>query len=144
MHAPVNSFQAARVECAARRDRVEARHCAVDLREGFAAFAELRDRTHQPARIGVLRRVDHVFDRADLGEAPCVHDGNPVGGFGDNAHVMGDQHHRGPVLARKLPEQFDDLGLDRHVERGGWLIRHDQAGPRAKRERDHYPLPHAA
>ena len=43
--------------------------------------------------------MDDVGDRPDLDDAPGVHHGDAVGRFGDHAHVVRDQHHRGAVLA---------------------------------------------
>ena len=88
--------------------------------------------------------ADHLAHRADLGDAPGVHHRDPVGGLGDHAHVVRDEHHRGAALARQALEQLDDLRLDRHVERGGRLVGDDQARFGAQGERDHHALAHAA
>ena len=63
---------------------------------------------------------------------PCVHDGDAVGEVGDDAHVVGDQHDRGAELVAAAPQQVEDLGLHRHVERGGRLVGDDQARVRAR------------
>ena len=88
--------------------------------------------------------LDHVAHRPDLDDAAGIHHGDPVGGLGDHAHVVGHQHHRRGVLAAQPLEERDDLRLDGDVERRRGLVGHDQAGPGAKRQRDHYPLAHAA
>ncbi len=74
----------------------------------------------------MLGPVDDVGHRPDLDDAPGVHHRHPVGGLGDHAHVVGDEHHRGAVLAAEALEQGDDLRLDRHVERGGRFVGDDQ------------------
>ena len=42
--------------------------------------------------------------------------------------------------APQLYQQFDDAGLDRHVERGGRFVQQQQAWLRQQRHRDHDPL----
>ena len=135
---------AARVEGAARRDLGQPRHGAVDLGQLVVAHAETRDRAHQAHGVGVLGVLDHVAHRADLGDAAGIHHRHAIGGLGDHAHVVGDQHHRGAVLAAELLQQRDDLRLDRDVERGRRLVGHDQARLGAERQRDHHALAHAA
>ena len=70
--------------------------------------------------------LDHVAHRADLDDAAGIHHGDAVGGLGDHAHVVGDQHHRRAVLAAQPLQQRDDLRLDRDVERRGRLVGDDQ------------------
>ena len=83
-------------------------------------------------------------DIADLGDAAGIHHGDAIGGLGDHAHVVGDQHHRGAVPARQVLQDRDDLRLHRNVERGRRLVGDDQRGLGAERERDHDALAHAA
>ena len=80
----------------------------------------------------------------DLGNTPGIHHGHAVTGFGDHAHVVGDQHHGGTTLGTDVLEQHDDLRLDGDIQRGGGLVRHDQLGLCGQRECNHHPLPHAA
>ena len=62
-----------------------------------------RNAGHQAVGVGMRRAADDGGDRADLGDAAGVHDGDAVGGLGDHAHVVGDQHHRGAVVAASGP-----------------------------------------
>ena len=124
--AAVEGARAARVEGAAGRDRVQARHRAVDLQQPLAVLVHRRDRAHQARRCRDARAVDHLVHRADLGDAAGVHHGDAVAGLGDHAHVVRDQHHRGAVLLAQALEQRNDLRLDRHVERRGRLVGDDQ------------------
>ena len=41
---------------------------------------------------------------------------------GDHAQVVRDQDHRHPQVAAQVVDQVEDLGLDRHVERGRRLV----------------------
>ena len=99
---------------------------AVDLRQPLALVDDRRNRAHQADRVRMLRPVDHVGDRPDLDDAPGVHHGDAIGGLGDDAHVVRDQHHRGAVVAAQPLQELDDLRLDRHVERGRRLVGDDQ------------------
>ena len=49
-----------------------------------------------------------------------------------------------PSSVRRRREQLEDLGLDRHVERGRRLVGDEQARLAAQRHRDHRALAHAA
>jgi hypothetical protein len=87
---------------------------------------------------------DHLLHRPQFGQPSGIHHRDPVGGFGDHPHIVGDQHHRqAPVAAQPL-EQRHDLGLDRDVERGGRFVGDHQIGFGAQRQRDHHPLAHPA
>src|SRR5882672_3950144 len=99
--AALEALGAARVERASARDRVEAWHCAFDLRQARAprACRDARDGSHQPRGIGMLRRLQHVANRADLDDAARVHDRDAIGGLGDDPHVVRDQYHRRAPLA---------------------------------------------
>ena len=75
----------------------------------------------------MLRLLDDLPHRADLGDAPGIHDGDAVGGLGDDAHVVRHQHDGGAVIAAETLEQGDDLRLDRDVERRRRLVGDDEA-----------------
>ncbi|KAG1255749.1 hypothetical protein G6F68_010119 [Rhizopus microsporus] len=138
------ALPATRIERAARRNCVQARHAAIDLHQPVAMALQRRDRSHQPRRIWMARLVDHVRHRADLGYAARIHHRHAVSGFRNHAHVVRDQHHRRAVFAAQAFEQFDDLRLDGHVQRGGGLVGHHQFGFGRQGQRDHHPLTHAA
>jgi hypothetical protein len=88
--------------------------------------------------------MDHVPHRPQLDNASGIHHRNALGRLGNHAHVVRDQHHRRAARLREALEQRDDLGLDRHVERGGGLIGDDQLRLGGDGERDHDALAHAA
>src|SRR6185436_6167480 len=66
--AALETLVAARVECATRGDRVQARHCAVYLNQRCAPSVrrkpDFRYRTHQPGGVGVPRGPEHLPYRA--------------------------------------------------------------------------------
>ena len=49
-----------------------------------------------------------------------------------------------PRCSAQAVEQFEDLGLHRHVERGRRLVGDEYFGLRGERDGDHHPLAHAA
>ena len=143
MAAAFKHLGAARVESAARRNGVQARHGAVNLVEPLAVLRDVGNRRHQAFGVGVRGVVDHLVHRANFSDAPGVHHGHAVTGFGDHAHVVRDQHHGGAMLFANAFEQRDDLRLDRHIERGGRLVGHDQPRLGGQRQGNHHPLAHA-
>ena len=50
--------------------------------------------------------MDHVGDRTDLDDAARVHHRDAIGGLGDDAHVVRDEHHRGAVLAAQALQEL--------------------------------------
>ena len=62
----------------------------------------------------------------------------------NDAEIMGDQHHRHAGLVAQRGDQREHLRLHRHVERGGRLVREQQARPAGQRQRDRDALRHAA
>ena len=92
----------------------------------------------------MLRAVDHIGDRSDLGNPAGVHHSDAIRGLGDHAHVVRDEHHRRAVVAAEPLQERDDLRLDRYVQCGGRFIGDNEFGIRRERQRDHDALPHAA
>src|SRR5690606_9864303 len=85
--AALKYLRATRIERAACGDGIEPRHGAIDLIELIAVLADVWNRCHQSRCIGMGRTIDDLVDRADFGDAPGVHHGYTVAGFGDHAHV---------------------------------------------------------
>ena len=81
---------------------------------------------------------------AALDDSPGVHDVHAVGVPGHDAQVVRDDQHRDPEAPREVLHELEDLGLDRHVERGGRLVGEDQRRVARDRHRDHHPLAHPA
>ena len=78
--------------------------------------------------VGVLGRLEQLAAVGQLGHLAQVHDRDPVADVLDHAHVVGDEQVRQAELALELLEQVQDLGLDRHVERGDRLVADDEVG----------------
>ena len=61
-------------------------------------------------------------------EPSGVHDADAVGDVGVDAHVVGDEHDRGPHLALHIADQRQHVLLHHHVERRGRLVGDDELG----------------
>ena len=59
-----------------------------------------RDGGDEAAGVGMFGGLEDLLDGAGFDDFPLVHDGDAVGGFGDDAEVVGDedQAHAGFLL----------------------------------------------
>ena len=55
-----------------------------------------------------------------------MHDGDFVADLAGDAQIVRDEDHRYAGLPLDLIQQLQDLGLDRHIERGNGLIGNQQ------------------
>ena len=101
---------------------------------------EARNRGEQPLRVVVLRRGEEIPGGGRLDDLALEHHCDAIGEIGDHAHVVGDEDDRGSVLVAQVAQQFEDLGLDRHVEGGGRLVGDDHRRVQRQRHRDHDAL----
>ena len=119
---------AARGEGAADDRPGQDRHQAGDLLQArprarrIGLDVEPRDRPHQAARVGMQRVLEQRLDRRLLDLAAGIHHHDALGGLGDDAEIVGDQHDRRAGLLLELQHQVEDLRLDGDVERGGRLV----------------------
>ena len=105
---------------------------------------ELRDRAQQPFRILMLRIIENIVRRAVFDNLAGVHDGDLVAHIGNDAQIVCDHDDRHADLVLQIHHQFEDLRLDRHIERGGRFIRDEQLRFAGKGDGDHHPLAHTA
>ena len=92
----------------------------------------------------MLRLQQDLVDGAVLDDPAGVHDHDVVDHLGDDAEVVGDEHERRAGLLLELPDELEDLRLDRHVEGGRRLVGDEQLRLAGERHRDHDALAHAA
>src|SRR5882762_2796704 len=77
----------------------------------------------------------------DFHHPAALHYGNPVGNFGDDSKIMGNENY---CHSASIPQLFDlakNLGLRRNVERGRRFISDQEHGFERKGCRNHYALP---
>src|SRR5437762_2844250 len=143
--APLHRVRAARVEAAARRRREWARHLARqdDLLPLLAGMRRQGGREER-LRVGVLRRGGDRRRVADLDDPAEVHHRDRVAHVGDRGEVVGDEEIREAELRLEVPQEVQDLGADRDVERRHGLVEHDELRGERERARDRDPLPLAA
>ena len=75
-----------------------------------------------------------------LDDLTGVHHRHPVGHLGHDPEVVGDEDDAHAEIGLELPDELEDLGLDRDVEGGGGLVRHEQIRIAGQGHGDHHPL----
>ncbi len=86
-------------------------------------------------------------ERDDVGlldDLAGVHDGHPVAHLGHDTEVVRDEDDGRAGLVAQVAHQVEDLGLDRHVERGRRFVGDQELGLAGQGHRDHHALGHAA
>ncbi len=79
-----------------------------------------------------------------LDNAAGVHDGDTIRGFRDHAEIMRNEKQRQVESRLHLSQQIQNLGLNRHVQRGGRLVGDQESRLACQRDRDEHALPHPA
>ena len=92
----------------------------------------------------MLGRTEDVALVRVLDHTSGVHHGDVVGHLRHDAQVVGDEDEAHAVPLAEPAEQVQDLGLDRHVERGRRFIRDQERGFVRDRHGDHGALTHTA
>ena len=72
------------------------------------------------------------------------HHHHAVSDFGNDAHVMGNEHQRHADLGLELPDEVEDLGLYRDVKCGRRLVGDQQTRMAGESHRDHHALAHTS
>ena len=102
------------------------------------------NRFEQSARVRVERISKQLRRRRLLHHARRVKNRHVVGILGDDSEIVRHQDHGQPQPHLQLADQIENLRLYRHVERGGRLVRDQQARIARQRHRDHHALAHPA
>ena len=88
-----------------------------------------------------------IKDRLDVGfldHATAIHHNHSFGDLSHDPQVVRNEHDCGPEFLLNLLNQFENLRLNRHIERGRWLIGNQQTRTVDERHGDHNALPHAS
>ncbi len=116
----------------------------VHLREAVHFHVRTRHSGDQALGVWVLWCAQNLLGLAVFYQIATVHHRNVVCEVCDHAHVVGDDDHGHVLLGAQALHQFQDLGLNGHVQRGCWLICDDNFRVCAKGEGDHHALAHTA
>ena len=107
-------------------------------------MADRWNRPHETVGVGVLRIIDDIANRTNLGNAAGVQNRHPVGGLGNHAHIVGDQHDGSAVLPAQAFQECNDLCLNGYIQRRRWFIGDNQAWFGTQCESNDNALAHAA
>ncbi len=89
---------------------------------------EIEGGGQQGLRVGLARALEDLARGTFLDDLAVLHHQHMIGQGADHAQVVADEHVGEVALVLQLAQEVDDLGLDAHVERAGWLVKHDELG----------------
>ena len=73
-------------------------------------------------------RLDNLVSGANFDDLPEIHHGNPVGNVPHRSNVVRHEQIGQVELRLEFPEQFQNLRLDRHVQRRYGFVADHQVG----------------
>src|SRR5438552_12199383 len=101
---------------------------------------KLRPAKQQRPRVGVARRLEYLLDSPLFLDLAFTHYHHVVGDFAHEGEIVRDEQHRHAQPLLQRGDQFQDLLLDGHVERGRRFVRDQQLRLACDRYRDHRAL----
>jgi hypothetical protein len=131
-------------EAAALRRVREARRRPGDRAEILVVGVDARHRAEQPDRVRVTRIADHVADARGLDDLSGVHDGDALARLRDYPEVVADENDAHAELGAQVLQEFQDLILNRDVERRARLVGEQDGRTAGERDCDQHALPHPA
>src|SRR5712692_4975329 len=105
---------------------------------------QVEGRRHERARVRRPGLLEDARGRTVLDHHAVTHDEDLVGERPDDTEVVADEEVGEAVTALQLSEEIHDLPLDRHVQRRGRLVEHDEARLQHQGPRDRDALALAA
>ncbi|MPM70433.1 hypothetical protein SDC9_117388 [bioreactor metagenome] len=140
----VASFRTAGDEATARRKAPRQRDLSRNRRQFPLLPPQMRHRRQQRPGIGMGRMPQQSRGPPGFHDHPAIHHRHLIGQLRHNAEIVRDQNHRHAVFPAQRIEQFENLSLNGHIQRGGRLVRNQQFRLSGQRHRNHHPLLHAA
>ena len=101
---------------------------------------EPRAAGEQALGVGMLGIREDIEHRAVFNHFAAIHDEHFVGDFGDDAQIVRDEQNGHAAFVAELAQDFENLSLDRDIERGRWLVGDEQLGIAGQGHRDHHAL----
>ena len=108
------------------------------------AATERRHRLDQLGGVRVGGRGQDLAAGPGLDDQPAAHDRHPVAQLGDDGQVVADEQDGHADGLAQLTEQVEHLGLDRHIQGAGRLVREQDLRAERDRKGDRHPLQLAA
>ncbi len=108
--------------------------CGVGRRTAAGLGAE------QHFGVRMLRRTEQFFARCLFDDATALHDTYSVGYLPYDVQIVADKQQCHTQASLQLLEQFEDLQLYRHIQRGGRFIGNQQLGFVGQGHGDHHAL----
>ena len=126
--ADVFGFWAPRVESATRGKVRRVGHESFDGIQPCEFFIQAGNGSEKPFGVWVQGIVVEIFNRGILDDRPRIHDGHVIANLGDNAKIVGDKHHGRSKLFTKRLHEFQDLGLNGHIQCSRGFVGNKQLG----------------
>src|SRR5437879_3164688 len=101
---------------------------------------KLRPAKQQRPCVGVLRRLEYLLHSSLFLDLAFTHYHHVVGDLADQGEIVRDEQHRHAQPLLQRGDQFQDLLLDGHVERGRRFVRDQEFRLARDRYRDHRAL----
>ena len=130
------------MESAADRHLGGSGHDARDRRQPLVLDAELGNGREETFGVRVPRMREQLVDGCFFYDLTRVHHHDARAQVGDHPEVVGDEDHRHAQPGLERPQEVENLGLHRHVERGRRLVRDEQPRLAGEREREQCALAH--
>src|SRR5579872_63880 len=99
-----------------------------------------RDGSEERARVGVRRGLEQPPDGARLDEPAKIENADAAHEIAHETEIVRDEDVGEAERAAEVDQELDDLRLDRDVERGSRLVKHQKLRLRGERARDRHPL----
>src|SRR5215469_8575822 len=102
----------------------------------LASRIRRRDRADERLGIGMAGASEDRRRRAQLYDAPQIHDRDAGAEVLDHTQIMGNEDHGKAERIPEVYQQVQHLSLDRDVEAGNGFVSHQHGRPYGKRPRD--------
>ena len=136
LRADFHSFWASGMERAARRRRNRARYLPLKNALLCALFVYnwTGHRRKQGSGVWMQRFVEQLFGGGQLADIAQIHDQYPVTEMLHNSQIMRNEEICQVLFLAERVEQQENLGMDRHIERGRGLVEDHEFGVEGVKE----------